>query len=461
MSSPPAGSKLTRELGFRDLTLFAIVCVVGPRWIAIAAHAGPSSITIWIAAAVLFAAPLGVAVAALMQKYPGAGGLYVWTREDFGPWHGFLAFWTYWFAIALTLPSSAMAAISTSAYAFGSKYAYLADSRVYVLVACLATIAIALGTNLVGMRIGKWTENLGGITTWVLGAVLVILGAVVYSRAGSATAIHLEPEWTWDTLSFFGMIAYALSGMEFIGMMGAEIRDPARIVKPVVFVATTVVGLFYIATTIAVLVMLKPAAIEPLHGLADAGNVASAMFGWRWITPLIVLLFIVTSIGGWGGMGAAVSRMPYAAGVDSLLPAAFGRIHPRWHTPYVSILTFGFVTAALLLLLQVGETMRAAYQTLVSLMVIAGFIPYLYLFASAWKARHRIAAGLGLLNTALAIASSVVPTPDITNVWAFEIKIVAGTALMIGAAWWVYRRASLRRASAVAPSSPTRIRTPS
>jgi len=66
-----------------------------------------------------------------------------------------------------------------------------------------------------------------------------------------------------------------------------------------------------------VLVMLTPEAIEPLHGLADAGSAAARMFGWAWITPLIVLLFVLTSIGTWGGMGAAVSRMPYAAGVGA------------------------------------------------------------------------------------------------------------------------------------------------
>ncbi|HEY2844044.1 MAG TPA: amino acid permease, partial [Bryobacteraceae bacterium] len=90
---------LKRELGLRDLTLFAIACIVGPRWISVAASAGPGSVMLWIAAAVLFAAPLGVAVAALLEKYPGAGGLYLWAREDFGPWHGFLCFWIYWFAV--------------------------------------------------------------------------------------------------------------------------------------------------------------------------------------------------------------------------------------------------------------------------------------------------------------------------------------------------------------------------
>ncbi len=436
MSEP----QLTRELGLRDLTLFAIACIVGPRWIAIAAHAGPSSITMWVAAALLSAAPLGVAVAALMKKYPGAGGLYVWTREDFGPWHGFLALWTYWFGIALTLPSSAMATMSTSAYAFGPSYHHLADNRVYVLVASLIAIGIALGTNLVGMRIGKWTENLGGITSWVLGAVLVTVATLVYVRQGSATLFRLAPAWNWDTLSFFGSIAYALSGMEFIGMMGSEIRNPDRIVVRSILITTTFVTVFYIATTTALLIMIKPESIQILHGLADGGSVADRLLGWGWITPVIVLLFVVNSIGGWGGMGAAVARMPYVAGLDARLPPAFSRIHPRWHTPYVSILVFGAVTVILLLLLQVGETMRAAFQTLVSLMVIAGFIPYLYLFGSAWKADRRIAAICGLLTTVLAILSSVVPTPDITNVWGFELKIFAGTGVMIGTAWVVFQR---------------------
>ena len=73
---PYGMTHLRRELGQRDLILFAIACIVGPRWIAVAASAGPASVILWIGAAILFAAPLGVAVAALIHKYPDAGGLY-------------------------------------------------------------------------------------------------------------------------------------------------------------------------------------------------------------------------------------------------------------------------------------------------------------------------------------------------------------------------------------------------
>ena len=91
---------LKRELGLRDLTLFAVICITSTRWVPIAAHAGPSSIVLWLLAAVLFAAPLTVAVAALAAKYPGVGGLYLWTRQDFGAWHALLGFWSYWLGIA-------------------------------------------------------------------------------------------------------------------------------------------------------------------------------------------------------------------------------------------------------------------------------------------------------------------------------------------------------------------------
>jgi len=430
---------LKRELGLRDLTLFAIACIVGPRWISVAASAGPGSVVLWIGAAVLFAAPLGVAVAALIHKHPEAGGLYAWTRHDFGPWHGFLCFWMYWFGIALTLPNSAMFAMSMSAYALGPKYAYLADNQAFVVLATFASIWIALGTNIVGMKVGKWTENLGGITAWMLGFLLVGVGAAVWTRQGSVTPMHFAVAWNWQTLGFFGTMAFALSGMEVIGLMAAEIRHPRKTVVPATWIGTLFTTVFYAASTLALLVLIAPGSISELHGLGDGGNVAAGLLGWRWLTPLIAILVLVNSIGGWGGFGAAVSRMPYAAGVDHLLPTAFARLHPRWATPYVSILVFGGVASLLLFAVQLGDSLRAAYQALLSLMVLSGFIPYLYLFASAWKAGRRLAAVSGIAVTLLTIVSSAVPTGEVGNIWLFEGKLLAGTAMIIGSAWLVYR----------------------
>jgi amino acid transporter len=128
-------------------------------------------------------------------------------------------------------------------------------------------------------------------------------------------------------------------------------------------------------------------------------------------------------------------------GVDRLLPAAFGRAHPRWGTPHVALVTLGVIASGLLIAIQIGDTMRAAYQELVSLMVIVGFLPYVYIFGSAWKAGKRVSAVSGWAITLLAIVCAVIPTADVTNVFLFEGKLVGGTLGVIAVSWWLYRRA--------------------
>ena len=431
---------LKRELGLRDVTLFATTCIVGTRWIPAAAHAGPGSVMLWLLAAVFFVAPLAAAVGALAVKYPGTGGLYLWTRADFGPWHGFLSFWVYWMAIAIWFPSAAMFYMSVAAYTLGPSYAHLADSRVYVVTASLAAIWIALGSNLVGLRIGKWTENVGGASVWVLGALLAGAAALVWMKRGAATPMDIVPKWDWGTVSFWATIAYAMSGLELLGLMGGETRDPERTLPRAGWIASAFATVFYASTTVALLTLLRPEKISELTGLAQGGEKAAEVLGAAWLTPLIAVLALASAIGQFGGFGTAVSRLPFAAGVDHLLPAAFAKVHPRWGTPHISILALGLVASSLLLAIQLGDTMRAAYQTLVSLMVIVGFLPYLYIFGSAWKAGKRLSAISGWAITLLAILCSIAPTAEIKSVWLFEAKLGGGTVAVVASAWLVYRR---------------------
>lgn len=163
---------LKRELGLRDLTLFAVTCVVSARWIPLAAHAGPGSVTLWLLAALFFAAPLTVAVAALVAKNPKTGGLYVWTRQDFGPWHGFFCAWVYWIGIAVLFPTAAMLFARVGFSLLGPGQAELGDSRVHLMAATVAMIWVALGANMIGLKVGKWAENIGALATVTIGGGL-------------------------------------------------------------------------------------------------------------------------------------------------------------------------------------------------------------------------------------------------------------------------------------------------
>jgi amino acid transporter len=307
----------------------------------------------------------------------------------------------------------------------------------------LALLWIALGTNLVGLNIGKWTENLGGAMPWLLGVVLCGSAIAVASKHGSATPITLKaawPVWNWDTMNSWAAIAFALTGMEAAGMMAAEIRDPSRNIPRAAWISSIFVALFYIAATISLLVIMAPAKISEMNGLAQVAAVAGAEIGMSWLAAVVVLAIIVNVMGSFGGLGSSVSRMPFAAGVDHLLPAAFGKIHPRWHTPHVAILSLGAVATGLLIACQAGETVRNAYRTIVDLTVIVGFLPYLYMFASGWKAGRRLSAISGASISLLAIACSIVPPPEVTKVWLFEGKLAIGTSAAILSGWLLYRR---------------------
>jgi amino acid transporter len=207
---------------------------------------------------------------------------------------------------------------------------------------------------------------------------------------------------------------------------------------------------FYASATVALLVILRPEEISEMNGLAEAGGSAARTLGLAWLAPAIALLVMASAVGQFGGLGTSVSRLPFAAGVDQLLPASFAKVHPRWGTPHISIVTLGALASFLLVAIQLGDTMRIAYQELVSLMVINGFLPFLYIFGSAWKAGKRVSALSGGAITVLAILCSIVPTAEVKNVWLFETKLAVGTAAVIATAWLLYRR------TRVGPIAPER-----
>ena len=419
---------LRRTLGTRDITLFAIACIVGTRWIATAAHAGSGSIVLWVIAAICFAVPLAIATASLTSRHPDAGGIYIWTRHDFGPWHGFLAFWLYWMGTIAWLPGAAMFYVGVAA-------------GQHLITASLAAIWIALGANIFGVKSGQRIADIGAAASWTLVLLLGAAALVYRTHHAAATAFHLLPEFSWSTVAFLSTIAWAMSGMETLGFMGAEIRDPEHSVPRAAWIASVFATVYYAGATAAVLIMLPPDRVSELQGLTQAGSATAEALGARWLAPVIAVLVLSSALGQFGALGSSTARLPFAAGVDGLMPRAFGKIHPRWNTPYVSILTLGAIASELLLVMQVGDTVRAAYDALVSLMVIAGFIPYVYVFGSSWKAGNRISAASGLGITVIAIVASIVPPGGVTSVWIFEGKLAIGTVAFVGSAWVVYRRA--------------------
>src|SRR5262245_53164549 len=178
-ASPDPRSQLCREMGFWDVLLFNIATVLGPRWIAAAGHNGTSSVSLWVLAALLFFVPMAMVINELSSRFPEEGGLYVWAKEAFGDFHGFLAGWTYWIYTIFYFPGLLLASTSMSAYVLGGKGAALSQDRTFLLGGSLVLLAVAVVLNLIGLNIGKWLQNAGGVATYAPLLILVAIGGVL------------------------------------------------------------------------------------------------------------------------------------------------------------------------------------------------------------------------------------------------------------------------------------------
>src|SRR5579872_5044208 len=190
----PGTVKLRREMGFWDVLLFNIAAVLGPRWIAAAAHNGPSSIVLWIIAAIFFFVPTALIIAELSTRFPSEGGLYVWSKEAFGDFHGFVAGWSYWVYSFFYFPGLLSASAAMGVYIGGQRMAHLNDSPKFLIIGSLVILFIAVAMNIVGLNVGKWLQNAGGVGTYVPLLILMVVGLIIWKHHGSATA------FTWAEL---------------------------------------------------------------------------------------------------------------------------------------------------------------------------------------------------------------------------------------------------------------------
>lgn len=460
--------QLRRVMGFWDVLLFCTASVLGPRWIAAAARNGQSSISLWLIAAVLFFVPTAFIIVELSTRFPEEGGLYVWTKLAFGDFHGFVAGWTYWIYTFFYFPGLLIASAAMTAYVGGSAAAPLAENRTFLLVASFVMLFIAVFLNIIGLQIGKWLQNAGGVGTYL--PLFMILGVAVllYTRQGSATHFTLAgmmPHWNWDTVNFWPQLAFAFSGLELVSAMSEEVRDPQRTFPRAIFASGASIAFLYIAGTVAVLMLIPSETVDPKSGVFQAMTTGSTMLRMASFGIIAAGLNTFGNVGGIGTTVAGVARIPFIVGIDRYLPAAFGKIHTRWRTPYISILVQAGISGAILLLAQVSDTARGAYQILVDAASILYFIPFLYMYAAIIKlyslpdrVENRsavvvpggmlgvcVAGGLGLFVVGIGIVLSFIPPGDTSNKVLFETKLVAGTALSILLGLALYYRGAKQR----------------
>ena len=115
----------------------------------------------------------------------------------------------------------------------------------------------------------------------------------------------------------------------------------------------------------------------------------------------------------------------------------------------MSLLVQAVVATLFLLMAQLGESVKAAYQIMVDMMVVVTFVPFIYIFGAGFRFGNRIAAVSGLAVTVLAIVFSALPPPEVSSVAVFETKVLGGTVVFALAGLMLFRRFERQRARVV------------
>jgi len=449
---------LRKAMGLGDLVLFYVVTALSLRWIATAAAAGPSSIVIWIVGCVTYFVPLTFCVLELSSRYPEEGGIYLWSKKAFGEFAGFMTGWMYWTANLPYYPGVLYFAAGNALFIGGDRWQHLSNSSLFFILTAAIGLAIGFVLNLVGLDIGKWLHNLGAIGTWLPASVLIVMGWMAWLRFGSATAINgatVLPAADLKNVFFWSTVAFAFGGVEGASTMGSEIRDARRNIPRALLTAGVIITFMYVAATASVLIALPAEDVTGLQGFMQAISKVGQRIGFDGVVPWIALLVTLSSVGGMSAWFAASSRLPFVAGVDKFLPSAFGRVHPRWKTPYVAMAVQAALAGIFIFLGQAGTSVRGAYDFLVGMGVISYFLPFLYMFASVIRLQRepagpdvmRIPGGrpiaillaiLGLLTTITSSVLACIPPAEEPNKFLAVVKLLGSSALMVAVGAVVY-----------------------
>jgi amino acid transporter len=446
----PGSFGLKRSLGLRDLTVLFVLTTLSIRWIATAAAAGPGTLLVWIAGLLCFFLPLAASVLALGTRFPDEGGIYVWTREAFGDRSAFVTAWTYWMSNLPYFPGILYFGAGTVLVAFGRHGHALAASPAWYMGFSVFWLAVIVALNIRGIEAGKWLNNICSVGNWLPVFILVLLAVVVAARYGSAThftAVSLAPHLTLRNAIFWSTIVFAFSGCEAGSMMGDEIQNAQRTLPRALLLAGIIVALAYIAGTAAMLVALPGDAVSGLDGFMRGIAQLCDRLSLPWLSPIVAALVALSAVGGAAAYLAATSRLPFVAGLDRCLPAAFGSIHPRYRTPWVAILVYGLAGIVTAILGQAGTSVRGAYDVLVSMTIVTTFLPFLLLFAALIRLVRRgvithyplpggapIAVALaviGFASTALTIVLSSIPSLEEANKPLAVAKVLLSTLAVI------------------------------
>ncbi|MEU8568512.1 amino acid permease [Streptomyces pathocidini] len=437
-------SRHARRFGLPVATTLVMGNIIGGGIFLLPASVAPYGTVSLVAFGVLTIGAIALALVfgRLARRDPRTGGPYVYAREAFGDFAGFLAAWAYWIT---TWVSNAALAVAAVGYLdvlmplHGSKWTMLAAALVLQWLPALANLA---GTRYVG------AVQLVSTVLKFAPLLLVAVGGLFFFDPGNLGPFNASGGSALGAVSASAAILlFSYLGVESAAVSAGEVRDPRRNVGRATVLGTLGAALVYLLGTLAVFgTVAHDKLVDSGAPFSDAVN---AMFGGTWGGTAVACAALVSMVGALNGWTLLSAQTPYAAARDGLFPARFAE--KRRGVPTFGVLVT-VVLASLLTVYNYTAGTARVFEVLVLITTFTATVPYLLATAAQLYfllsgRRDRVAPGRLVRDSALALAS-----------FGFSLWLVAGSGyaavyqgvLFLFAGVLVYAWMSARRARAAA-----------
>jgi len=337
-----------RELSLFDSTCIIVGIIIGAGIYQMAPDIAKGAFCWWGVLAIWIVGGLislfgALGYAELATAYPKEGGDYVYLSRAYGPWAGFLFGWGQ---LAIIRPGD----IAVMAFAFATYartiYDPLAAYPEYSQRAFAAAVVVILtAINILGVKEGKWTQNL--LTTVKALGLLGIVGvAVIAPRATSSAAAETVGPLPLSLALVFVLFTYG--GWNEMAYVAAEVKNPNRNIVRALVLGAVGVTVLYLLVNGAFLYTLGYAGLANSEAVAtDSVSTVFPEIGARLISALVC----ISALGAVSGLIFTGARISYALGAEHWAFRTVGKWHARTGTPAWALFVQGIIAIGLIVVL--------------------------------------------------------------------------------------------------------------
>jgi amino acid transporter len=450
-----------QKLSVLALVMINVIAVDNLRGIPFSAKLGLSLISYYALAALVFFIPTALVTAELATAWPNKGGIYVWVKEAFGDFYGFMTIWlqwiynVVWYPTILTFVAANLATLIDPALAHNNLYTWL----VITLLFWSCTIV-----NYYGLELSSLVSTIGATIGTLLPMAIITYLGISWVYHGHSSAMPLS--WSdlviqldnTSHLSTFCFIIFGLIGIEMSAVHADEVDHPKQAYPRAIWYSSWIIFLSLIVSTLAVGLVVNADNLSVTTGLVQAFSVFFAQYGLLPMLPYLTLCIIIGSLSSVVTWIIGPTKGLLIASYDQCLPAWFGKTNDAG-IPTNILLLQAIVFSTLSFAYIFIPNVDAVYEILSILTTQLALLVYILLFASAITLRKRrqldqegftIPGGkwglymttfMGISACCIVLVIGFIPPPEVHYTpFSYVATMITALMICIGPALIFYRR---------------------